>query len=150
MPEPIVTTPPVDVEKQAREAADKAATKRANEANEMFALGDKFNMREEAMAAVSGGKTLDQFRAEVIASLETKKPIDTQQGNLDMTPKDVKRFNLMRAIQASILGDWKHAGFEREVSLETAKKMGLDHATRGFYVPNDVLGRAWHDPVPFF
>lgn len=132
-----VTAPQVD----AAEAARKAANDRAREVNEIFALGDRFNMREEAAAHVRDGKSLDDFRAQVINQMETKKTIDTQQADIGLGEKDVRDYSLMRAIQAAITGDWSRAGLEREVSQETEKRFGKRNP-KSFMIPNEVLARA--------
>jgi HK97 family phage prohead protease len=49
----------------------------------------------------------------------------------------VRDFSLARAIRAATLGDWRQAGFEREVSTEIARATGREPA--GFFVPAAVL-----------
>ncbi|MCS6272722.1 hypothetical protein G3489_24055 [Shewanella baltica] len=59
--------------------------------------------------------------------------------NLGLNDKDVRRYSLINAVRASITGNWKGAGFEREISVALADKMGKD--ARGFYVNYEVLAQ---------
>lgn len=54
-----------------------------------------------------------------------------------MSTQEVNRYSIGRAIQATIAGDWKEAGFEREASTAIAQKTKL--APAGFFVPLDAL-----------
>ena len=58
----------------------------------------------------------------------------------DLTESEKGRYSLIRAINASISGNWKEAGFELEVSNEIAKRMGK--GTTGFYMPTNLPMRA--------
>ena len=64
-------------------------------------------------------------------------PADAPSPNIDMEPKEVKRYSILRAINAQATGDWSKAGFERECSERVAEDVGKE--ARGFYVPNDYL-----------
>ncbi len=57
-------------------------------------------------------------------------------GEIGMTGKEVKRYSLLRAIQAQ-LGGRVDAGFERECSEAVAKQLGK--SARGMFVPWDVV-----------
>lgn len=60
----------------------------------------------------------------------------------DLSEKDKARYSLLRAINASVTGNWKEAGFELEVSGDIAKRMGK--STDGFFMPTNIqfAGRA--------
>lgn len=60
----------------------------------------------------------------------------------DLSESDKARYSLLRAINASVTGNWKEAGFELEVSGDIAKRMGK--STDGFFMPTNIqfAGRA--------
>lgn len=49
---------------------------------------------------------------------------------------DIKRYSLMRAIQAQATGDWSKAKYERKCSLEIADTLGRE--AKGMFVPYEV------------
>ncbi|WP_027858393.1 phage major capsid protein [Marinobacterium jannaschii] len=107
---------------------------------EIQALGRQFGLEKEAAAAVESGTTEDQFRAQVLKAVResSASPAGTDM-ELGLTDNDVRQYSLINAVRASITGNWKKAGFEREVSVALADKMGKD--ARGFYVNYELLGR---------
>jgi len=93
-----------------------------------------------AMDAIQRGLTVEEFQRDAIARLSTK-PVPT--ADIGMTPKEVKRFSVMRALNAlanpSDLAAQRAAAFERECSDAVSGVMGK--AARGFFVPNEVQKR---------
>ena len=80
-----------------------------------------------------------------IKDLETRKPdvaiVDGKAaviggGEIGLSGKEIRRYSLLRAIQAQ-LGGRVDAGFERECSEQVAKQLGK--SARGMYVPWDVV-----------
>jgi HK97 family phage major capsid protein len=107
---------------------------------EIMAIGQQFGLGREADEAVKSQHSVDQFRQLVLTAVRDKKakPAGTEM-NLGLTDKDVRRYSLINAVRASITGNWKGAGLEREVSVALADKMGKD--ARGFYVNYEVLSQ---------
>lgn len=107
---------------------------------EIMAMGSQFGMEREAAEAVKSNHSADQFRQLVLNAVRDKKvkPTGTEM-SLGLTDKDVRSYSLINAVRASITGNWKNAGFEREVSVALADKMGKD--ARGFYVNYEVLSQ---------
>jgi HK97 family phage major capsid protein len=93
-----------------------------------------------AMRAIQDGKTVEEFQQIAIKALSTK-PVPT--ADIGMTPTEVKRFSVLRAINAlANPGDGaaqKAAAFERECSEAASAKIGKQ--SRGFMVPYDVQKR---------
>lgn len=137
------------VKAPAKAPADNGGTDTVRDAEtvrcqEIMAMGSQFGMGDEAMRAIGEKASVDSFRQVVLDSVREKKakPAGTEM-NLGLSDGDVKRYSLINAVRASITGNWKDAGFEREVSVALADKMGKD--ARGFYVNYEVLanlGRA--------
>ena len=95
---------------------------------------------ELAMSAIQRGLTVEQFQREAIEKLASR-PVPT--ADIGMDKKEVKRYSLMRAINAlanpTDAGAQRAAAFEREVSDAVAQKLGKQ--ARGFLVPFEVQQR---------
>lgn len=113
---------------------------RANEskrAEEIFAVGEQFDMTAEAQEAVRKGWDVDQFRKSVLNKLKDERVINTKASEIGMTDAEVKNYSILRMIQAQITGDWSKAGLEREASAALAKKIGAE--PKGVLIPHDVF-----------
>lgn len=97
----------------------------------------KFLQPKDAAEAIRSGKTVEQFKDLILDRMQSNATATA--GQLDMTPKEVQRYSLARALVASITGDWSKAGLEREASLATARVFGK--SPEGFYVPLDYFRR---------
>ncbi|MFN3297895.1 phage major capsid protein [Caldimonas sp.] len=95
---------------------------------------------ELAMSAIQRGLTVEQFQREAIEKLASK-PVPT--ADIGMDKKEVKRYSVMRAINAlanpTDAGAQRAAAFEREVSDAVSQKLGKQ--ARGFLVPFEVQQR---------
>lgn len=93
-----------------------------------------------AMRAIQDGKTVEEFQQIAIKALATK-PVPT--ADIGMTQTEVKRFSVLRAINAlanpTDAAAHKAAAFERECSEAASAKIGKQ--SRGFMVPYDVQKR---------
>jgi len=145
-PEPTPTVEPqvkkedamsdIDIEAVKAEAARAAAKNIA----EIVALGAKHNKRDLADEAIRAGKSIEQFRGELLEILGQDRPLDD--GNIGLTRKEIRQFSLVRAIAAlANPGDRRlreAAAFEFEVSEAAAQRYG--RSAQGVMVPTDVLG----------
>jgi HK97 family phage major capsid protein/HK97 family phage prohead protease len=95
---------------------------------------------ELAMKSIQAGHTVEQFQAEALRVMSTK-PVAT--ADIGMDTKEVKRYSLLRALNAlANPGDQaaqRAAAFERECSDSQSKVLGK--SARGFFVPNEVQKR---------
>jgi HK97 family phage major capsid protein/HK97 family phage prohead protease len=127
----------VDMEAVKAEAARSAAKDTA----EIFRLASKHNKREMAEKAVSEGKSLAQFRGELLEVIGNA-PLEAQ--DLGLTKKEVRNFSLMRAIRAMAnptdRNAQRDAAFEFEASAAAQAVYGRE--ARGLMIPTDVL-RQW-------
>lgn len=132
MSEPIV----VDVEAE-KHKAHKGAM---DVVNEILALGKAYKCQDLASEAIQAGKSIDQFKSELIEKMANK-PLNT--ADIGLTIKEAKSFSIMRAINAlSNPGDRKaqeQAAFERECSDAFGRIFGK--AAQGFYIPLEVQRR---------
>lgn len=64
------------------------------------------------------------------------------QAALDMSPSEVRRYSLLRALRAAASNDWKNAGLELEAHKAVMAKTGRQPEQRGgFFLPLDVQRR---------
>ena len=91
---------------------------------------------------IRSGASLTQV-AEDIRKIQEERSKDTSaQTYLDLTPKETKRYSLMRALRAAQNKDWTKAGLELEANKEISKRMSrLPRSETAFFVPLDVLMR---------
>ncbi len=101
--------------------------------------GEKFGQENLASDFIRDGKTVDQFREALLSNIEKDQGATAPPTSLDMSKDEVQNYSLMRAIQASVSGNWDKAGLEQECSIAIADKLGKD--ARGFYVPFNIQTR---------
>lgn len=111
--------------------------------SEIDGMCRSFNIDENLRnQMISEGKSVDEARAMVMDQLKTRSadPVaDSSRGmgvELGLTEKEKQNYSLLRAINASISGDWSRAGFEREISRTIARR--LNKETSGFFMPTDI------------
>ena len=92
----------------------------------------------DAAEYIRNGRSAEAFKDFLIEKIQTKHT-DTSAIHLGLTPKEIKRYSLGRALQAAMSGDWREAGFERECSEGVAKMMGK--SAEGFYLPPEAMAR---------
>ena len=130
----------MEVEEKAVDTAQIADNVRKNEMNrirEIESIGSELNKQEMARQYINDGRSVEEFSKDVIKTL---KPVEVKPENIEMSPKEVREYSMLRAVEASLSGDWSRAGLELEASQEVAKKSGKENrgGNRGFYLPNDV------------
>lgn len=117
-----------------------AAEAAARNAAAIIDLGARHNKRDLADAAIKSGKSIEQFRGELLDVIGNDKPLDNSH-EIGLTEKEVRNFSLFRAVAAMANPDNRQmrdaAAFEREVSEAAAKRYGV--TPRGLMVPDDVL-----------
>lgn len=138
-----VVDAPVDValiEKNATAAAQKRI-------NELAALGDQFadfDAKPMAEQAIRNGEPVAEFTKRLMDHISKRGTKWTPEVGLRET--ETKRFSVLRAVRAMVDGDWKDAGFEREVSRQVELNMqrsGIQRAGtgKGFFIPVEVQKR---------
>lgn len=119
-----------------RAEATKAA---AENAAEIVKLGQRHNKADLAAAAIGAGKTIDQFRGELLEEIGNA-PLDNKE--IGLSKKEVRQFSVVRAIRAlanpTDRAAQEAARFELEASEAAARAYGT--TAQGVMVPADVLG----------
>tara|TARA_Y100000593_G_scaffold72636_1_gene133406 strand:+ start:38 stop:1906 length:1869 start_codon:yes stop_codon:yes gene_type:complete len=127
----------VNVEEVREKAVAEAQANFARNTKEILSLGAKHNKRDLADKAIGDGLSIEQFRGVLLDNIGDAKPLEVAEP--DIAPKEERQFSLIRAINASATGDWRQAGYEREVSDEIARQQGKN--PKGFFVPASAWGQ---------
>lgn len=98
----------------------------------------KYLQANDVADACQRGVTEHAFRELVLSRMESRHT-NTSIAHVGMSPREVERYSLARAIVASITGDWSKAGLEREASRAVERVIGL--SPTGFYVPTEAFSR---------
>lgn len=123
------------VEAEARKAAQRSAA-------QIVELGARHNQGEMARKAIAEGKTIEEFRGELLEVIGSERALEAQ--DVGMTKQEVKRFSIIRAIHALANPTDRRAqeaaAFEFECSRAAADQYG--RAAQGILLPAEVL-RNW-------
>jgi HK97 family phage major capsid protein len=123
----------------ARAIDDGAEARRRKEIMDLATLA---NVRDMGVDAVLNGDTLDLFRGKVLLARQGEaKPLGVAPAQLDMTPKEIAKYSLFRAMKAAAENDWSEAGLELEAHRELAKRFNEKRGKRSFFVPLDIQKR---------
>jgi HK97 family phage major capsid protein len=107
----------------------------------IIAWGEKFSQADLARQLVESGRSTEEAQGVFLEKLGAKQEtIDQGVGSVELTTKEQRNYSLVRAINASISGNWSEAGLEREISAEIERKTG--RATSGFFMPHNLEMRA--------
>lgn len=106
-------------------------------ASEILALGKRHNLVDLASRAIEDGTPVERFRASVLDSFGEAAPIDNGSNFIENGQNQLERYSIGNTVRAIVTGDWREAGFEREISREIQSKMG--RAPEGVYVPSVAL-----------
>jgi len=115
--------------------AVKAEAVRAARKNdsEILSLAAKHNKRDLGEEAIRNGLSIDQFRGSLLDAIGNA-PLETPAHVVDAPVKEQRSYSLARMVQAQISGDWRKAGYEREMHDEIAKRTGKE--AEGIYIPD--------------
>lgn len=126
-----------------RAALDQALAARNREIADIIALGTRHNRRDLADVAIRDGRTLPEFRGVLLDAMGDQTQLETPATSTGASDREIRRFSLIRAVDALVRRDWSGAGFEREL-VEAAQAGVLRHGgtmARGFYLPHEYLVR---------
>lgn len=117
-----------------------AAEAAAKNASAIIELGARHNKRDLADAALRSGKSIEQFRGELLDVIGSDKPLENE--NIGLTKKEIRQFSVVRAIAALANPSDRRlreaAAFEFEVSEAAAARYG--RGAQGVMLPTDILG----------
>jgi len=132
-----VTQPKIDVKAERQSGA----TLERSRVQDILKLAREHGQDDLAGRFIEQGRSASDFNevVSIIATQSSSVRDETPVSQLGLSGDESQRFSLMAAIRASVSGDWKNAGFERECSIAIADKLGRD--ARGFFVPFEVQQR---------
>ena len=109
--------------------------------DQILEIGNKLGEEQFAREFSVSGKTVEEFRDALRQKFEKQRGKGYESAaNLDMPKSDIRRYSLLKAIDAKVKNDWRDAGLELEASREIEKR--LDKEARGFFMPLDVQKRS--------
>ncbi len=118
------------------QVSDSAKAEALANVGEIISLGKHHNQRDLADKAIERGVSVDQFKGELLEAVRNDRPLETPAAVVDVAKSEQREYSLIRAIKAASSGDWREAGYEREISDEIANRSGKE--ARGFYVPANI------------
>ena len=117
-----------------------AAEAAARNASAIIELGARHNKRDLADSALRSGKSIEQFRGELLEAIGSDTPLVNE--NIGLTKKEIRQFSVVRAIAALANPSDRRlreaAAFEFEVSEAAAQRYG--RGAQGVMLPTDILG----------
>jgi len=136
MKKEVKMTDEVNLDAVRAEAAEAAA----KNASAIIELAARHNKRELGDAALRSGKSIEQFRGELLEAIGSDKPLENE--DIGLSQKEVRQFSIVRAIAALANPSDRRlreaAAFEFEASDAAAQRYG--RTAQGVMVPSDVLG----------
>lgn len=118
---------------------DEAAAAAARNASEIVALGARHNVSDLAQKALAEGKSIDQFRGEVLEVIGNK-PLENKE--IGLNKKERQEYSVVRAVRAlsnpTDRAAQEAARFELEASAAAARAYGT--TPQGIMIPAEVLG----------
>ena len=125
-------------------AAVQAEARKAEQRNaaQIVELGARHSKSDMAQKAISEGRSIEEFRGILLDEIKSTEGLESQ--SIGMTKNEVKRFSLVRAINALANPHdrraQEEAAFEFECSRAAADQYG--RTAQGVMLPSDVL-RNW-------
>lgn len=127
-----------------RIAAGREAPK-TTDAQDIAAMAEQFKrfngVEGMAMEAIRSGEPSGRFYSRMIEHVgQASRPGSEGVYESVMTPRELGKYSLLRAIEAQVTGDWRQAGFEREIHDTLSK--GVKHrSVAGLLVPAGDLAK---------
>jgi len=136
----VVAEPKINIEEVRTTAESNGAKSELARVQSILDAGSEYSQPELARQFVKDGKSIDEMRVAILNEIKTnptQERAEMETPNLDLSEKDKQEYSLFRAINASVTGNWKDAGFELEASAAIEDKLG--RSARGFFVPTDIF-----------
>lgn len=130
-------------------SADIAAGAEKRRRDEIIALGEIANCRDLAVNLMLEGKSIEEARGAILASRAgSARPLGNPPTEIGMSPAEVRKYSLFRAMRAAADNDWSDAGLEIEASREVERRLGgnMRRGKRSFFVPLEIQERPIAQP----
>ena len=116
-----------------------AAERQRSETIRKLAESNEIRDERTVMHWIRSGKSWDDIANDILKIREERSK--STPAILGMSSPEVRRFSIVRAINAVMNRDWSKAGFEAEVSRATAQRHGKMLNEHSFIMPADRLSR---------
>lgn len=124
-------------EVQPTPAAGVVGVDRQEEAKFIGRAAEMFGMQQELPRWIAEGKSLSEVREDIERINTAKAKAVTPPGHVDLSPREEKQYNILRAFDSLASGNWHRAGgFEKEISDAVEKRLGK--APRSLYIPLSI------------
>lgn len=108
----------------------------------------KANNLDERMTHhwISTGASLEEVSTDILKVMAERSKSVSTPAMLDMTPKEVNQYSVVRAVRAALSKDWSKAGLELEAHKAVMNRSGAQPRNgNSFFVPMDVQVRGRRD-----
>lgn len=108
----------------------------------------KANNLDERMTHhwISSGASLEEVSTDILKVMAERSKSVSVPAMLDMTPKEVSQYSVVRAVRAALSKDWSKAGLELEAHKAVMSRSGAQPRNgNSFFVPMDVQVRGQRD-----
>lgn len=123
-----------DMEENLENIRSEAITQERERIATINALGNRHGFSDLANDLIGKGASIERAREEFLNKIASNpQPVAQPVNPLGLTDKEQRSYSIVKAINAAINNDWSKAGFEKECSLEIAKRSGKE--AKGFFVP---------------
>lgn len=129
-----------ELKSETKKSADAARSEEIARVSAINTIFDKFSRNIPKMLrekAIKDGTSVQEFQETALNYIGNGTPLDTPVNELDLSPRDLQRYSISRAIMSQIPGSGVDASFERACHSEIQKRLGT--AARGLLVPYDVM-----------
>ena len=110
--------------------------------NEMLEIGERYAKhggREIAARAVKEGRDAKWLCDELLRGMSTNPSPSSP--DLGMSGREVKRYSVLRAINALADNNWAGAGLERECHTALEARLGRSPRANSVYIPHEIMTR---------
>ena len=133
----------INLDEVRAQSADEAKAEFKRNSKEIIDLAVKHNKRDLADKAIQEGVSVEEFRGILLENISNNTPLETP-SEIGMTPKEVRRFSLVKAINALANPSDRNAQRAAEFEFECSEQAAREHGkvAQGIMLPADVL-RNW-------
>lgn len=120
---------------------NQARTNELARMREIQAMGEHYELREQAQKAINDGSSVDTFRKTVLDDLKAKGTQKATERNIGMSDREVGSYSISRAILAMLDPSVRaKGGFEVDCHNAVVQRLG-EPKHNGILIPHDVLSR---------
>lgn len=120
-------------------AVEKATRTEMDRIDTIRKIGEKYECEDLARSFINDKKSVDEMTRAVLENVGQRQAETGPVTELGMGSREVQNYSMLKAVRASLSGNWKDAGLEQEASIAIADSLGRE--ARGFFVPFEVQQR---------